>query len=346
MGSLKSRDGKVIGDEEGMKNRWREYSEELYSEDKRIEKEQTDTTDFEMEPEVMEAEVEWAIKQLKDNKAPGQDGMPIELIKAGEDATIKIITKICNNIWKTGKWPEDWKESTFIPIFKKGDARSCDNYRTIALISHTSKILLKIIHKRMESTIERELPDNQAGFRKARGTRDHIANMRWIMERQLEHGKEVHICFIDYSKAFDCTNHELLWKTLLEMGIPKHLIQLLKGLYEDQSAVIRTEFGDTNRFKIKKEVRTAGLHLVPYLIQPVRREDNEKGRNGRGKGRSENSRKDTEQLEICRSHNTDGRKKIGSDKTNKKADERKRKGGPIFQHKEDKDYDNSQLGQL
>src|SRR6218665_1452302 len=84
------------------------------------------------------------------------------------------------------QWPEDWKGSTCIPIFKKGDARSCDNYRTVALISHTSKILVKIIHKRMESTIEREFPDTQAGFRKARGTRDHIANMRWIMERQLE----------------------------------------------------------------------------------------------------------------------------------------------------------------
>src|SRR6218665_797248 len=100
---------------------------------------------------------------MKDNKAPGQDGIPIELIKPGEDAMIKIITKICNNIWKTGKWPEDWKGLSFIPIFKKGDARSCDNNRTIALISHTSKILLKIIclHKRMESTTERELPDNQ-----------------------------------------------------------------------------------------------------------------------------------------------------------------------------------------
>src|SRR6218665_1118053 len=118
----------------------------------------------------------------------------------------------------------------------------------------------------MESTIEKELPDNQAGFRKARGTRDHIANIRWIMERQLEYGKEVHIiCFIDYSKAFDCINHELLWKTLLEMGIPKHLIQLLKGLYEDQSAVIRTEFGDTVRFKIKKGV-WQGCILSPFLF--------------------------------------------------------------------------------
>ena len=110
----------------------------------------------------------------------------------------------------------------------------------MALISHTSKILFKIIHKRMENTIERELPDNQAGFRKVRGTRDHIANMRWIIERQLEYGKEVHICFIDYSKAFDCINLDLLWKTLPEMGIPKHLKQLLKGLYRPIS-------GDKNR---------------------------------------------------------------------------------------------------
>ena len=111
----------------------------------------------------------------------------------------------------------------------------------------------------------KELPDNQAGFRKAQGTQDHIANMRWIMERQLEYGKEIHICFIDYSKAFDCINHELLWKTLLEMGIPKHLIQLLKGLYENQSAVIRTEFGHTDRFKIKKGVRQV-CSLSPFLF--------------------------------------------------------------------------------
>src|SRR6218665_1967257 len=117
----------------------------------------------------------------------------------------------------------------------------------------------------MESTIKRELPDTQAGFRKAQGTRDHIANMRWIMERQLEYGKEVNICFIDYSKVFDYINHELFWKTLLEMGRPKHLMQLLKGLYGDQSAVIRTEFGDTDRFKIKRGVRQ-GCILSPFLF--------------------------------------------------------------------------------
>jgi len=117
----------------------------------------------------------------------------------------------------------------------------------------------------MESTVERELPDNQAGFRRSRGTRDHIANLRWVMERQLEYGQEVHICFIDYSKAFDCINYKLLWTTLLEMGIPRHLIQLLRGLYEDQSAVIRTEFGNTDRFNIKKGVRQ-GCILSPVLF--------------------------------------------------------------------------------
>ena len=266
MGSLKTKDGKIIGDEDGIKERWREYTEELYKEDKRVVKENiNDEEEFEKEPTIMEAEVEWAIRQLKDNKAPGLDGIPIELIKEGEEAVIKTITKICNQIWRTGEWPEDWKSSVFIPIFKKGDARECENYRTIAMISHTSKILLKIIHKRMENTIERELPVNQAGFRKARGTRDHIANIRWIMERQREYGQEVHMCFIDYSKAFDCIDHTLLWKTLIEMGIPMHLVKILKGLYVDQGAVLRTEYGDTGKFKVRKGVRQ-GCILSPFLF--------------------------------------------------------------------------------
>lgn len=117
----------------------------------------------------------------------------------------------------------------------------------------------------MEDTIERELPANQAGFRKGRGTRDHIANLRWIMERQREYGQEVHLCFIDYSKAFDCVDHALLWKTLSEMGIPMHLITLLKNLYGNQVAVVRTEHGDTSSFRIKKGVRQ-GCILSPYLF--------------------------------------------------------------------------------
>src|SRR5688572_10063747 len=128
--------------------------------------------------------------------------------------------------------------------------RELQNYS--ADITHTRKTLLKILHKRMESTIERELPKRQAGFRKRRGTRDHIANLRWIMERQREYGQEVHLCFIHYSKAFECVNHDLMWKTLREMGIPMHLITLLRNLYTNQMAVVRTEHGETASFQIKK----------------------------------------------------------------------------------------------
>ena len=245
--------------------RWKEYTEELYKKDSRVMEEQNKTEAYEKEPAILEGEVEWAIRQLKDNKAPGTDGIHIEMIKAGGDEMIKKITLLCNRIWETGEWPRDWKSSVFIPIFKKGDAKDCENYRTVALISHTSKILLKIIHKRMESTVEREMPANQAGFRKGRGTRDHIANLRWIMERQLEYGQEVHICFIDYSKAFDCINHSVMWRTLKEMGFPTHLVMLLKSLYENQEAAVRTEYGDTEIFRIGKGVRQ-GCILSPILF--------------------------------------------------------------------------------
>src|SRR6218665_590053 len=118
----------------------------------------------------------------------------------------------------------------------------------------------------MESAIERELPVNQAGLRRQRGTRDHIADLTWIMERQREFGQEVHLCFIDYSKAFDCVNHALMWKTLSEMGIPTHLqeiIVLLRNLYENQVAVIRIEHGNTASFQVKNGV-WQGCILSPY----------------------------------------------------------------------------------
>ena len=127
-------------------------------------------------------------------------------------------------IWKTQQWPQDWKRSVFIPIPKKGNAKECSDYHTIALISHTSKVMLKILQARLQH--EPELPDVQAGFRKGRGTK-----IRWIMEKAREFQKNIYFCFIDYAKAFDCVDHNKLWKILKEMGIPDHLICLLRNLY-------------------------------------------------------------------------------------------------------------------
>ena len=141
-------------------------------------------------------------------------------------------------IWETQQWLQDWKRSVFIPITKKGNAKECSNYRTIALISHASKVMLKILQARLQQYVNRELPDVQAGFRKGRGTRDQIANIRWIIEKAREFQKN--ICLIDYAKAFDCVDHNKLWRILKEMEIPDHLTCLLRNLYADQEATVRT----------------------------------------------------------------------------------------------------------
>ena len=123
-----------------------------------------------------------------------------------------------------------------IPIPKKGNAKECSNYRTIALISRASKVMLKILKARFQQYVNRELPYVQAGFRKGRGTRDKIANTRWIIEKAREFQKNIYFCFIDFAKAYDCVDHNKLWKILREMGIPDHLTCLLRNLYAGQEA--------------------------------------------------------------------------------------------------------------
>ena len=121
---------------------------------------------------------------------------------------------------KNQQWRQEWKRSVFIPIPKEDNPKECSNYHTIALISHASKVVLKILQARLQPHVNRELPDVQAGFRKGRGTRDQIANIHWITEKAREFQKNICFCFIDYAKAFDCVDHNKLWKTLKEMGIP------------------------------------------------------------------------------------------------------------------------------
>jgi len=163
------------------------------------------------------------------NKASGGDGIPVELFQIVKDDAMKVLHSICQQIWKTQQWPQDWKRSVFILIPKKGNANECSNYCTIALISHASKVMLKILQARLEQYMNQEFPDVQGGFRKGRGTRDQIAKICWIIEKQ-ENSRN--IFFIDYAKAFDCVDHSKLWKNL-EMGIPDHLTCLLRNLHAD-----------------------------------------------------------------------------------------------------------------
>jgi len=168
---------------------------------------------------VMKCEVRKALQEITGNKVTGADELPIELIKAAGEAAITGLTALCQQIWESTLWPQEWCRSIFLPLPKKGDMRLFSNYRTIALIPHASKILLRIIQDRLATYIERELAEEQAGFRKGRGTRDQIANIRWILERT-KYGKTIIMCFIDYSKAFDCVDHSRLWNTLRNMGVP------------------------------------------------------------------------------------------------------------------------------
>ena len=150
--------------------------------------------------------------------------------------------------------PQDWKRSVFIPILKKGNAKECSNYYTVVLISHASKVMLKILQVRLQQYMNQEIPDVQAGFRKGRGTRDQIANICWIIEKPREFQKNIYFCFIGYTKAFDCVAHNKLWKILKELGISDHLTCLLRNLYAGQEATVRTRHEITDRFQIGKGV--------------------------------------------------------------------------------------------
>ena len=176
-----------------------------------------------LEPDILECKVKWTLGSITTNKASGGDGIPVELYQVLKDDAMKVLHSTCQQIWKTQQWLQDWKRSVFTPIPKKGSPKECSNYSKIALISHTSKVTLKILQARLQHYVNHELPDVQAGFRKGRGTRDQIANICWIIEKAREFQKNIYFCFIDYAKAFDCVDHNKLWKILKEMGIPHHL---------------------------------------------------------------------------------------------------------------------------
>ena len=199
------------------------------------------------------------------NKASGGDEIPVELFQILKDNAMKVLHSVFQQIWKTQQWPLDWKRSVFIPIPKKGNGKECSNYCTIALISHSSKVMLKILQARLQQYMNHELPDVQAEFSKARGTRDQLANIHWIIDKAREFQKNIYFCFIDYAKAFDCVDHNKLCKILKEMGIPGHLTCLLRNLYAGQEVTVRTGHGTTDWFQIRKGVRQSCI-LSPCLF--------------------------------------------------------------------------------
>ena len=187
--------------------------------------------------------------------------MPGELFQILKDDAVKVLHTICQQIWKTQQWPQDWKRSVFIPIPKKGNAK--ENYLTIVLILHASKVMLKILQDSLQQYVNCELPVDQAGFRKGRGTRDQIANTRWIIEKAREFQKNIYFCLFAYTKAFDYVVHNKLWKILKKIGIPDHLPCLLRNLYAGQET--RLEHGTTDWFQVGTRVCQSCI-LSPCLF--------------------------------------------------------------------------------
>ena len=178
-----------------------------------------------------------------------------------------MLHSICQQIWKFPNFHITGKKSAFIAISKKGNAKECSNYRTIALISLVSKVMFKILQARLQQYMNWELPEVQAGLRKGRGTRNQVANIHWIIEKAREFQKNTCFCFTGYSKAFDCMDHNKLWKILKEMGIPPYL--LLRNLFAGQETTVRTRHGTMDWFQTEKGVRQGCILYLACLAYIV-----------------------------------------------------------------------------
>ena len=212
-----------------------------------------------LEPDILECEARCALGSITTNKASGGYGIPVELFQILKDDAESVALNMSANLENTAV------ATGLEKVSFHSNPKKRSNYLTIALISHASKVMLKILQARLQQYVNHELPDVQSGFRKGRGTRDQIASICWIMEKAREFHKNIYFCFIDYAKAFDCVDHNKLWKILKEMGIPDYLTCLLINLYAGQEAKVRTGHGTTDWFQIGKGV-CQGCILSPCLF--------------------------------------------------------------------------------
>ena len=236
MRSVKDKSGEVLTDDAKIKDRWKENYQELYNQpnppDPSFLQTLPSTQTDEPEPHILKSEVEAAIKRLKSNKAPGEDGISAEEIKAAGEVGSEVILKLCNKIWESEVIPEDWGKAVIVPIFKKKDMMDCANYRGISLLSLAGKVFCSIIQSRIQKKTEEILSESQAGFRMGRSTVDQLFSLRQIAEKHMEIGRPLYCCYIDYQKAFDTVWQDGLWKSMEHLGYPAKIIRLLKALYK------------------------------------------------------------------------------------------------------------------
>ena len=265
---IENNEGMLLTESTAVLKRWTEYSEELYNYPLQPDTSllNTGTAAQASEPlPVLKEEVEQAVRKLKGGKSPGVDNIPAELLKHGGVESTKVLTTLCQKIWDTKEWPKEWTQSLIVPLPKKGNLRQCKNYRTISLISHPSKVMLRVILNRLTQQAEELLAEEQAGFRAGRSTVEQIFNCRLIIEKHLQHQKDLYHNFIDFKKAFDRVWHEGLWHVLRSFGIEEGLVQLIQALYNSacSAVLINNQVGDY--FRTTVGVRQ-GCLLSPILF--------------------------------------------------------------------------------
>lgn len=211
------------------------------------------------------AEIKRAIMTLRNGKAAGPDGIPAEAIKAHIETTTSVLHSLLSKIWEKEEVPAQWREGIVIKLPKKGDLRDCNNYRGIMLLSVPGKVLNRIILERVREAVDPKLRDQQAGFRRNRSCADQIASLRIIVEQSIEWNSTLYITFIDYEKAFDSVDREILWKLQRHYGVPDKITSLIRCMYEDMSCKIAHAGKLSESFAEKTGVRQ-GCLLSPFLF--------------------------------------------------------------------------------
>jgi hypothetical protein len=269
--AIKDENGAVLTELDEIRNRWKEYVEHLYDKsnkptenDMRLEVERDVEEDMKG-PELLSDEIRAAIKELKKGKAVGVDGLPADFLKILGDETYRCLEGICMKMYETGTWPKDFTKSIMIPLPKKQNAIDCEDHRTISLISHASKIVLRILTKRIEAKAIDFIGKTQFGFRKGCGTREAIGVMRMLCERSLEMDNDVFVCFVDFEKAFDRVNWVKMMEVLKKIGVDWKDRRMISTLYMEQTAEVRVADECSEASVIGRGVRQ-GCCLSPLLF--------------------------------------------------------------------------------
>jgi len=270
----RSKDGQLLGEEKDIMERWAEHFEELLNEKERMilnDKETMEKEDHTNEDDLSQTptieEVAERIRRMKNNKAPGEDGITAELLKNGGQMLIKEIHELIKAIWKSEKMPSKWNIGTICPIFKKGDKLECKNYRGITLLSTAYKIMSSILNERLKKVVEKEIGEYQCGFRTGRGTADQLFVIRQTMEKCHEYGIDLHMLFVDFKEAFDSVNRKALIKALDEMNVPRKLIKLITMTMSSTKAKVKIGNKVSNVFDFNKGVKQGdGLSSTLFII--------------------------------------------------------------------------------